>query len=85
MSFAVPLAWMALLTVAFWGCSGDSAGEDAAAGLDTAGTVTARASGKHLPNVVLTTHEGESVRFYDDLIKGKIVAINFMYATCEER
>jgi len=38
---------------------------------------------KHYTNVVLTTHEGRKVRFYDDLIKGKIAAINFIYATCE--
>ena len=34
------------------------------------------------PNVELTTHEGKKVLFYDDLIKGKIIALNFMYATC---
>ena len=38
---------------------------------------------RHLPNVVLTTHEGKKVRFYDDLMKDKIVVINMMYATCE--
>jgi protein SCO1/2 len=37
---------------------------------------------RHLPNVELITHEGRRVRFYDDLVKGKIVAINFMYARC---
>ena len=37
------------------------------------------------PNVVLRTHEGKTVRFYDDLLKGKIVMINFMYATCKQR
>lgn len=34
-------------------------------------------------NAALRTHEGKSVRFYDDLIKGKQVLINMMYATCE--
>lgn len=37
----------------------------------------------HFPNVLLTTHEGKKVRFYDDLLKDKIVLINFMYAKCE--
>ena len=37
------------------------------------------------PNLVLKTHEGKNVRFYDDLLKGKIVLINFFYATCKER
>jgi protein SCO1/2 len=38
---------------------------------------------RYFPNVVLTTHEGKKVRFYDDLVKDKIVIINMMYATCE--
>ncbi|HYP29549.1 MAG TPA: SCO family protein [Blastocatellia bacterium] len=37
---------------------------------------------KLLPNVELTTHEGKKVRFYDDLVKDRIVVINFMYAEC---
>src|SRR5438093_802153 len=37
----------------------------------------------YFPNVVLRTHEGKAVRFYDDLLKDKVVVINFMYATCE--
>ena len=39
---------------------------------------------QHLPNVELTTQEGRKVRFYDDLVKGKVVAINFMFATCRK-
>lgn len=38
---------------------------------------------RYFPNYELTTHEGKKVRFYDDLIKDKIVVINFMYADCE--
>ena len=38
---------------------------------------------RHFPNVQLITHEGKKVRFYDDLVKDKIVVINFMYAKCE--
>ena len=38
---------------------------------------------RYFPNVVLTTHEGKKVRFYDDLIKDKIVLINMMYAECD--
>jgi protein SCO1 len=33
-------------------------------------------------NAVLRTHENKPVRFYDDLIKGKISVINFIYASC---
>jgi protein SCO1/2 len=35
-------------------------------------------------NGVFTTHHNKQVRFYDDLIKGKISIINFMYASCEK-
>ncbi len=33
-------------------------------------------------NIALTTHEGREVRFYDDLIKGKTVLLNFFYTIC---
>jgi protein SCO1/2 len=38
---------------------------------------------RYFPNVELVTHESKKVRFYDDLVKDKIVVINFMYAKCE--
>src|SRR5260370_34733267 len=38
---------------------------------------------RFLPNVPLLTQDGKKVRFYDDLIKGKIVTINFIYTRCE--
>jgi protein SCO1/2 len=38
---------------------------------------------RYFPNIELTTHEGKKVHFYDDLVKDKIVVINFMYAKCE--
>ena len=39
-------------------------------------------SASRFPDVTLTTHEGTEVQFYQDLVKGKVVLINFMYATC---
>lgn len=38
----------------------------------------------HLPNVTLLTHDGNRVMFYDDLIKGKVVTLNFFFAKCDE-
>jgi len=35
-----------------------------------------------LPNTRLVTHEGKEVKFYDDLVRGKVVAINMMYDLC---
>lgn len=37
----------------------------------------------HFPNVELITQDGKTVHFYDDLIKGKIVAVAFIYTTCQ--
>ena len=39
---------------------------------------------RYYTNGVFTTHEGKQVRFYDDLIKGKISIINFMYTSCDK-
>ena len=38
---------------------------------------------RNFPNVKLQNQDGQEVRFYDDLIKDKIVTINFFYAKCE--
>lgn len=35
-----------------------------------------------LPNPTVYTHEGKAVRFYDDLIRDKVVAISMTYAQC---
>src|SRR4051812_48866803 len=37
----------------------------------------------YFPDVNLRPQDGKEVRFYDDLIKGKIVVINFMYTRCD--
>ena len=37
----------------------------------------------HFPNVELITQDGKKVRFYDDLIKGKVVALELIYTTCK--
>ena len=37
-----------------------------------------------MPNVVLQTHLGKEVRFYDDLVKGnKVVVFNMIYTACQ--
>ncbi|HEX7333960.1 MAG TPA: SCO family protein [Pyrinomonadaceae bacterium] len=38
---------------------------------------------RYFPNLELTTHEGNKVKFYDDLVKDKIVIFNMFYAKCE--
>ncbi|MCK5191077.1 MAG: SCO family protein, partial [Methylococcales bacterium] len=38
----------------------------------------------YFPNVPLITHEGKTVHFFDDLIKDKVVVINFIYTHCPD-
>jgi protein SCO1 len=38
----------------------------------------------YFPNVPLTTQNGKTVRFYDDLLKGKKVAINVIFTSCTD-
>jgi protein SCO1 len=41
-------------------------------------------SKEYLPNVVLQTHSGKEVRFYDDLVRGnKVVVFNMIYTACQ--
>ena len=48
----------------------------------TAAAQNSRWGANYFPNVTLTTQDGREVRFYDDLVKGKIVAIDLIYTTC---
>ncbi len=38
----------------------------------------------YFPSLSVVTHEGKTVRFYEDLIKGKIVIINFIFTSCTD-
>lgn len=35
-----------------------------------------------IPDVVLLNQHGEQIRFYSDLVKNKVVTINFIFTTC---
>jgi protein SCO1 len=48
-----------------------------------AGAQNSRWGAGYFPNVELTTQDGKVVHFYDDLIKGKIVALDLIYTTCQ--
>lgn len=56
----------------------------AAAGPAPASPPRKRYGAEYFSNITVTTHTGKTVRFYDDLIRGKIVAINMMYAQCTD-
>jgi protein SCO1/2 len=60
--------------------AGSPAGTDAAA----PAAVANRYGAGYFPNVPLVTQDGKSVRFYDDLLKGKSVALNIIYTSCTD-
>ncbi len=40
---------------------------------------------KYFPNVPLVTHDGVTVKFYDDLIRDKHVVVSFIYTHCKKQ
>jgi cytochrome oxidase Cu insertion factor (SCO1/SenC/PrrC family)/cytochrome c2 len=43
-----------------------------------------RRGADYFSNLPVVTHEGKTVRFYDDLIKDKIVIVSFIYTSCTD-
>jgi protein SCO1/2 len=52
------------------------------AGSKPAAADNVRWGANYFPNVTLTTQDGKKVRFYDDVIKGKVVVIDLIYTHC---
>jgi protein SCO1/2 len=82
--------WSAVLAAALLIAAVGGVGANRAAAQDAPGAAVPPGIGPNpfadrFPDVVLKTHEGKNVRFYDDLLAGKIVLINFMYASCKGR
>jgi protein SCO1 len=56
-----------------------------AAGLLAAGAAAdPREGANYFPNVPLVTQDGKTVRFYDDLLKGRKVVINVIFTSCTD-
>lgn len=36
----------------------------------------------YFPNTIVQTHDGKKLRFYDDVVRGKVVVFNMMYSVC---
>ncbi|HEX7957238.1 MAG TPA: SCO family protein [Pyrinomonadaceae bacterium] len=47
-----------------------------------AGVASSGASKMSIPDVELFDQDGRKVRFYTDLVKGRVVAVNFIFTTC---
>ena len=52
----------------------------AASGLALAAPAGPRAG--YFPNTIVQTHDGRKLRFYDDIVRGKVVVFNMMYSVC---
>jgi protein SCO1 len=61
-----------------------SRNQPAPAAADRSGRGGAVWGASYFPNVPLVTHDGQRVRFFDDLIKDKVVLINFIYTRCPD-
>ncbi len=48
----------------------------------TASAAETTAFAPSVPDVEVITHEGRKVRFYSDLVKGRVVAVNFIFTNC---
>lgn len=58
------------------------AGADFATAQSASAQAYSRKGAEYFTNVELTTQDGTKVRFYDDLLKGKIVVIDLFYTQC---
>jgi protein SCO1/2 len=78
------LAATAAMSVGVRGAALAAPGESAGTKFipETPELARSRIQQQHLPNIPLVTHEGTEVRFYDDLVKDKVVMLNFFYAVC---
>ena len=62
---------------------GNGTGPEQPASAPAANVDGRSASAKYFPNLVLLTQDNKPVHFYDDLLKGKVVLINFIFTTCQ--
>ncbi|KQT09614.1 hypothetical protein ASG30_13725 [Ramlibacter sp. Leaf400] len=73
--------WLALGGVAGLAASGAAL----LRGGGSAAPVARAPSAGSIPDVPLVTHDGRKVRFYSDLVRGRVVFVNMMYAQCSEQ
>jgi protein SCO1 len=81
MRWLISLALMAALAVSL-AASGAAA---QTAQTERAAQQAAQARNRaHFPNTILQDQNGRRLRFYDDVLRGKVFAINFVYTTCTD-
>lgn len=70
------------ILVLFIGCSALMAQEPSAPSKQTPSANAESPTKNYFTDVLLTNQNGEKMRFYSDLLKGKVVVINSFFATC---
>jgi protein SCO1 len=79
LAFGAALAALAALPSG--AASADAPAASAAPASSSGGSIW---GASYFPDVPLTTHQGKRVRFFSDLIKDKVVVINFIYTSCPD-
>ncbi len=55
----------------------------AAISMSTAYAQSVSGAGKSIPNIKVQDQSGQTLNFYDDLVKGNRVAVNFVFTSCK--
>ncbi|HYL75586.1 MAG TPA: SCO family protein [Bryobacteraceae bacterium] len=77
------LSLLGMAPVAGAALSANAAGATQSFAPETQADARERVRQRYFPDVPLRTQDNKKVHFYEDLIKNKIVTINFFYAKCE--
>ena len=76
------LVILLLIAALSFGSGTSNAQEPTASPKPPSGTAGPSAAEKYFTDVVLVNQNGEKMRFYSDLLRGKVVIINSFFATC---
>jgi protein SCO1/2 len=56
----------------------------ATTGLDSSAAARERIRQRYFPDVTLINQDGKKFRFYEDIVKDRVVTINFFFSKCQE-
>lgn len=82
MRTAIERTVSSIISAATSGAPGDRYAPGASAAVAASPKIGSWDPAHYFPDVLVQTHEGARVRFYDDLIRGRIALVNFMFTTC---
>ena len=74
------LAWAVLAAWGLAGAPAPAAATATQAGESAEGEARAR---EYFTNLEVVSQDGERLRFYDDVLKGKVVVVNFIFTNCQ--